>query len=166
MVVQGDDVTEETDADGNVTSGQYNGMTEEFRTRLQQVAQSAVAMEGDAVSINIVDHNFETAGVAAINQAMETRAATEQMAMNQKWYMSAGLIALIIVSFFILRSMFKKSVIWPQDEKPEEKVKEIPAATLEDMRRQEVAAEISQLSMEDPEAIAALLRSWMSEDED
>ncbi len=166
MVVQGDDITRETDADGNVTSEQYNGMTEDLRTRLQQVAQSAVAMEGDAVSINIVDHNFETAGVAAINQAIETRAATEQMAMSQKWYMSAGLFTLIVIAFFILRSMFKKSVIWPQDERPEEKVKEIPAATLEDMRRQEVAAEISQLSMEDPEAIAALLRSWMSEDED
>lgn len=166
MVVQGDDFTQETDADGNVTPGQYNGMTEEFRTRLQQLAQSAVSLENGTAEVNVVAHNFQTAGVAAIEQANETRAATERMAMNQKWYMSAGLIVLIIIAFFILRSMFKKSVIWPQDERPEEKVKEIPAATLEDMRRQEVAAEISQLSMEDPEAIAALLRSWMSQDED
>jgi flagellar M-ring protein FliF len=166
MVVQGDDVQRETDAEGNVVSEQYLGMTEEFRTRLQTVAQSAVAMEEGAVEVSVVDHNFQTAGVAALNQAIETRAATEQMAMSQKWYSAAGLLAVIVIAWLILRSMLKKAIIWPHDEKPEEKVKEIPAATLEDMRRQEVAAEIAQLSMEDPESIAALLRSWMSQDED
>lgn len=166
MVVQGDDVQRETDADGKVISEQYVGMTPEFKTRLEKVAQSAVSLENGAADVNIVDHNFQTAGVAAIGQAMETRAATEQMAMRQSWYSAAALLAAIIIALFIVRSMLKKAIIWPQDEKPEEKVKEIPAATLEDMRRQEVAAEISQLSMEDPEAIAALLRSWMSEDED
>lgn len=165
LVVQGDNVQRETDADGKVVET-YNGITEKLKSACQQLAQSAVLVENGQAEVNIIDHPFQTAGVAAVNAAIENRAATEQMAMRQDWYTALGLFAMIVIALFIVRSMLKKAIIWPQDEKPEEKVKEIPAATLEDMRRQEVAAEISQLSLEDPEAIAALLRSWMSMDED
>ena len=166
LVVQGDDVQRETDADGNIVSETYNGITEKLKSACEQLAQSAVLVENGEAKVSIIDHPFETAGVAAVNQAIETRAATEQMAMSQKWYSAIGLFVLILIAFIFVRSMLKKAIVWPQDEKPEARVKEIPAATLEDMRRQEVAAEISQLSLEDPEAIAALLRSWMSQDED
>jgi flagellar M-ring protein FliF len=166
LVVQGDDVQRETDADGKVVSETYNGITEKLKNACEQLAQSAVMVENGTAQVSIIDHPFQTAGVAAVNQAIETRAATEQMAMRQDWYTAIGLFLLIVIALFIVRSMLKKAIIWPHDEKPEEKVKDIPAATLEDMRRQEVAAEISQLSLEDPEAIAALLRSWMSQDED
>lgn len=166
LVVQGDDVQRETDADGNVVNETYVGITEKLRTACEQLAQSAVLLENGTPEISIIDHPFQTAGVAAVNAALEGQVMAEQMAMRQNWYLSLGLLLAIIVAFFILRSLMKKAVVFPQDEKPEEKVREIPAATLEDMRRQEVAAEISQLSMEDPEAVAALLRSWMSQEED
>jgi flagellar biosynthesis/type III secretory pathway M-ring protein FliF/YscJ len=116
--------------------------------------------------VSIIDHNFETAGVAALDEVIRSRAESEQMAMRQNWYLTAGLLIAFVVALFLIRSMLNKAIVWPQDEKPEERVKDIPEATLEDMRRQEVAAEIAQLSMQDPEAVAALLRSWMSQDED
>ncbi|MCF6284144.1 MAG: hypothetical protein L3K26_03005, partial [Candidatus Hydrogenedentes bacterium] len=75
-------------------------------------------------------------------------------------------LLLIIVGFLVVRRLLKNSTVIPAAEHEEEEVKEIPAATLEDMRRQEVAAEISQLSMDDPEAVAALLRSWMTAEEE
>ena len=165
LVVKGDDVTQETGADGEPVET-YNGISEKLRDACQQLAQSAVALEEGVADVSIIDHNFQTAGVAAVDEAIRSRAATEQMAMRQNWYSTIGLLVLIAVALFILRSMLNKAIIWPQDEKPEEKVKDIPEATLEDMRRQEVAAEIAQLSMEDPAAVAALLRSWMSQDED
>lgn len=165
LVVKGDDVTQETDADGQPVET-YNGISEKLRDACQQLAQSAVALEEGVADVSIIDHNFQTAGVAAVDEAIRSRAATEQMAMRQSWYMTALLLIGCVVAFFFIRSMLKKAIIWPQDEKPEEKVKDIPEATLEDMRRQEVAAEIAQLSMEDPAAVAALLRSWMSQDED
>jgi len=165
LVVKGDDLGEETDADGNAVVT-YNGITDKLRDACQQLAQSAVALEEGVAEVSVIDHDFQNAGTSIVDSSIRDRVATEQMAMRQSWYMTALLLAGCVLAFFIIRSMLKKAIIWPQDEKPEERVKEIPEATLEDMRRQEVAAEISQLSMQDPEAVAALLRSWMSQDED
>jgi flagellar M-ring protein FliF len=165
LVVKGDDVTQETGADGQPVET-YNGISEKLRDACQQLAQSAVALEEGVADVSIIDHNFETAGVAALDEVIRSRAESEQMAMRQNWYLTAGLLIAFVVALFLIRSMLNKAIVWPQDEKPEERVKDIPEATLEDMRRQEVAAEIAQLSMQDPEAVAALLRSWMSQDED
>ena len=57
----------------------------------------------------------------------------------------------------------KRALVLPAAE--EEEVVEIPEATKEDMRRMEVASEVDRLSQNEPENVAALLRSWMGEEE-
>ena len=73
---------------------------------------------------------------------------------------------MIILGFFLVRMFLRRAIAVPAVAEEEEGVAEIPEATREDMRRQEVANEIAQLAMDEPDTIAMLLRSWLSEEED
>ena len=76
------------------------------------------------------------------------------------------LFVLFVLAFFIIRSMLKKAIIWPLDEKPEEKANDFPEATLEKKFRQDIALEVSELSTDDLQAVVTLLRSRKRQDED
>lgn len=167
LVVKGDDYQTVTN-DAGEEEQQYVGLKENTRQACLAMAKSAVAAEdadADAV-VEIVDHSFETASMSALSAALEQQGQLALREGRQTWINSAILVGGLLLLVFLLNRAFKKSIIYPSEEKVEQEVKEIPEATLEDMRRQEVAAEISQLSLDDPEAVAALLRSWMTEDEE
>lgn len=167
LVVKGDDYETVTTDDGSEEQ-QYVGLTEKTRLACLAMAQSAVAAEdaGAESIVTIVDHSFEFAGMPGARELVEQQGRLALREGRQQWINVGILIAGLLLTLFLLRRALKNSIIYPSDEKVEERVKDIPEATLEDMRRQEVAAEISQLSLDDPEAVAALLRSWMSEDEE
>lgn len=165
LVVQGDDIQKTTDADGNETED-YIGLKANTRQLLEAIAQSAAASENANAEVQVFDYPFTMAGVTPVTAAIASREASEMRAQRQTWYVTIGLLVLIAFAFLTMKRLLNKSIIHPSDEKKEEEVREIPEATLEDMRRQEVAAEIAQLSLDDPDAVAALLRSWMSEEED
>lgn len=164
LVVQGESETV-TDEAGNQTS-QYTGLDERTRLACLSIAQSAVASENAEADVQITDHPYVSAGVTAVAAALQHREASEIRADRQRWINAALLLAAIFAGLFLVRWALNKSIIYPSDERMEQPVKEIPEATLEDMRRQEVAADIARLSMEDPEAVAALLRSWMMEEDE
>jgi len=66
-----------------------------------------------------------------------------------------------------VRRFLRRAIVRPEEEiEEEEEVKEIPEATREDLRRQEVAAAVRNLAMEEPEMVAALMRSWLAEEEE
>lgn len=165
LVVQGDDIETITDEQGNETQ-QYNGLTEKTRLACLSIAESAVASENAEADVQVIDHPFESAGMTAVSAALASRDQAVLREGRQQWINIAVTFAIAALLFLLLRSALKKSIIHPSEERKEEEVREIPEATLEDMRRQEVAAEIAQLSLDDPEAVAALLRSWMSQEEE
>jgi len=166
LVVQGDDMREVEGEDGEA-GPVYAGITDSLRNALTALAQSAVSLEGVETEVSIVDHPFSIAGLGVVGDAIATREAAER----REWtgnMVSMGLqLLLILIGLFAISRLLRNSIIIPgAEEEVEEEVREVPAATLEDMRRQEVAAEIAQLSMDDPQAVAALLRSWMVIEED
>ena len=69
---------------------------------------------------------------------------------------------LIIGGFILVRHFLRRAMVLPPEE--EEEIIEIPEATMEDLRRQEVAAEVERMSQESPDVVAALLRSWLTEE--
>ena len=166
LVVEGDDFQESEDENGE-SKKDYVGITEGRRQAVTYLAQkAALSVDGAETEVEVIDRPFNIAGMGAVTDAMAMRAAAESRAWTSDLMGKVGLLVAFVLAFFLLRHLMKNATIIPGDEEESEDVKEIPAATLEDMRRQEVAAEISQLSMDDPQAIAALLRSWMSEEED
>jgi flagellar M-ring protein FliF len=76
-------------------------------------------------------------------------------------------IAIVFVVLIILRKLLKGLV---QEEMPEEE-EVLEPLTLENelspeaMRTQEIAEEVGKISQQEPEAVAALLRTWLTEDE-
>lgn len=165
LVVQGDDTREVENETGEPTQ-EYVGITESLRGALTALAESAVSIDGVETEVSIVDHPFNIAGLGVVSEAIASREAAEYRAWTGNLVSMGIQLFLILVGLFAISRLLRNSIIIPGTEEDEEEVREIPAATLEDMRRQEVAAEISQLSMDDPEAVAALLRSWMTVDED
>ncbi len=165
LVVQGDETREVENENGELKK-EYVGLTEGLRTTLTALAQNAVSVEGAETEVSIVDHPFNIAGLGLVSDAIASREAAASRAFSSNMISMGVQLLMIIIGFLGIRKLLRNSTIIPGDEKPEEEAREIPAATLEDMRRQEVSSEISQLSMDDPEAVAALLRSWMSADED
>ncbi len=166
MVVHGDQ-TEDVEGEDGTPQKVYAGISDDLKAALTALAQSAVSIEGVETEVNILDHDYVTAGLLPGNGGHDPESEVMGgLSLLDRMPTLAIQFVLILIGFFFIRYFLKNSIIVPGDEHVEEEVKEIPAATLEDMRRQEVSAEISQLSMDDPEAVAALLRSWMMTDED
>lgn len=82
---------------------------------------------------------------------------------DRRWVQFTVQIALVLLGFIVIRIFVKRAMVLSTT--VEEEIIEIPEATKEDLRRKEIAAEVERLSMEEPETVAALLRSWTAEDE-
>jgi flagellar biosynthesis/type III secretory pathway M-ring protein FliF/YscJ len=76
-------------------------------------------------------------------------------------------IALVLLALYILRRVLKGFVEeeLPHDEELPELAMAEHELSPEEQRRQEVAEEVGKISQEEPEAVAALLRTWLMEDQ-
>ena len=70
---------------------------------------------------------------------------------------------MIILSFVLLRVFIRRAMVLPTAEV--EEVVELPQMSEVEKQAMEVASEVERLSQEEPETVAALLRTWMAEDE-
>lgn len=166
MVVHGDQ-TEDVEGEDGAPQKIYAGISDDLKAALTALAQSAVSIEGVETEVDILDHEFANlAGLGGLGGLAPENGVVGSLSLLDRMPTLAIQFVLILIGFFFIRYFLKNSIIVPGDEEVVEEVKEIPAATLEDMRRQEVSAEIAQLSMDDPEAVAALLRSWMMTEEE
>lgn len=74
------------------------------------------------------------------------------------WWTTRILIALVV--FMLVRKVFKGVI----QEDLSERQEALDLTTPKDVRQQEIAAEVTKISQEEPEAVAALLRTWLTED--
>ena len=75
-----------------------------------------------------------------------------------------GKIALVIVGLILIRSLLLRGIAAMNQE--EEVVLDIPTASPEEIRRHEIATEVERVAKDQPDQVASLLRTWMSESED
>ena len=126
---------------------------EEFSTAIA----NAVGHGIDTTDVIVIDQPFKVAAAAAM-----TVPATAAIMQNpQLW--QAVQILLIIMAFFALRVLIRRAMVLPTAEV--EEVIEMPSMSAEEQHRQDVAAEVERLSQEEPETVAALLRTWIAEDD-
>lgn len=154
-----------TDADGNATRN-YVGLTEADRSKYEAIAKAAVGEGRMPTEVTISDHPFDIAQLGAAQQAMEEAGAVAWETSMVTYGWTAVQIFLILLGFLIVRFLLRRAIAQPVLEEDIEEVEEVPAATREDMRRHEVSTEIARLAREEPDSIAALLRSWMLQEED
>ena len=165
LIVEGD-YEETTDEEGN-TARKYVGLAEEEKKKYTDLAMAAVGEGEVETEVTIHDHPFSIEGLAATAATLEQfqSAQTREWVLQLVW--KIGQVLAILLGFFVFRMVLRRAIVAPEIEIEEEaEVVELPEATREDLRRGEVAAEVVRLSKEDPEVVAALLRTWMSEEKE
>ena len=63
----------------------------------------------------------------------------------------------------LIRFFMRRAMVMPAAE--EEELVELPEVSASELRRQEIASEVERLSAEEPEMVAALLRTWIAEED-
>jgi flagellar biosynthesis/type III secretory pathway M-ring protein FliF/YscJ len=89
--------------------------------------------------------------------------APSAFSLDAPWFQWTWRVALVLLAFLVIRTLMRRLVVLPPAE--DEEVVEIPEASPAERRRQEIAAEVERLSQQEPETVAALLRTWMSQEE-
>ncbi len=150
-----------TDSEGNETQ-EYVGLTDERREVYEDYLRAAVGEGQVPTEITVHDHPFKIDRLAAARETAEELAAASFREKMVQYVMNALKVLVILVGFLIARHYLKRSIVFEEEE---EEVREMPEATREDLRRKQVAEEVERLSIEQPDTVAALLRSWMTEEE-
>ena len=168
-IVEGDYSTSK-DADGNVVTDadgaavrEYVGLQDDRVKVYEDYLRAAVGEGKTPTQITVNDHPFEIEGLAAARVAVSEIEAARTREMVVQYLGDAAKILLILFGFLLARR-FLRRVTMVEVEEGEVEAAELPHASPEDRRRQEVAEEIERLSVQQPEAVAALLRSWIAED--
>lgn len=164
LIVEGDRELG-TDEAGNTTET-YAGLTEDREEFYRNLVLGAVGNAQQPTEVTVNDHPFDIGPLAAASQAMEELAVEEESSRRMEWIAFAIQALLIILGFFLIRLLLTRAIVRPVEVEEEEEIIEIPEASREDVRRQEVSHEITRLAASDPDAVAALLRAWMNEEED
>lgn len=143
---------------------EYQPLSDEDIDKYTQFIANAVGTGEEETEIVVFDHPFRIERMAAAQTGPVSAAAVPfvQRAWENdvvKFFMQG---ILMLGAFFLVRVFMRRAMVLPTVE--EEEVIEIPEATKADLRRQEIAAEVERLSHEEPETVAALLRSWITED--
>ncbi len=166
------------DDEGNPT-GEYtyekysDEEVEHFKTTIAN--SIGYGMTKEEVEVAALDRPLDSlvfAGVGGMGAAPETNfvgkmnSVTSQILQNPiVWWGTR--ILLVIAALVILRRLARGFV---EEEMPEEEEEvAVPGyereATPEELRRQEIADEVNKISQQEPEAVAALLRTWLTEDQ-
>lgn len=152
-----------TDEEGNEIK-QYVGLDEKTRKTYESQLLAAVGSGETTTEVTVHDHPFEIDALAPTQAAFAALESARQREMVLQYGWKAAQVLLMLIAFLVLRRLFYKATFIEEEE--QEEVVEMPAETLEDMRRKEVARELQRMAENQPEAMAALIRSWMAEEEE
>lgn len=164
-IIEGD-YEKKTDAEGKETMT-YANLKPETKKKYEDFIQGAVGNAEQPPEISVSDLPFKVDQVATQVATAEAQAAQSRGMMVE--YGTKGFqILAVIVCLLVVRSLLRRGVVVPEEEEEEAVAR---AASLlepseEELERQKLMDEVARLTLEEPDTVAALLRSWMAEDED
>ena len=163
LVVEGE--YKETQAADGSAAREYTGLSESRKQLFIDLAKAAVGEGRSPTEVQLYDQPFDIEGLTAEGSAAAVASGLGQTVSN--WLWPAAEILLIIGAFMLVRRALARAVYVAKPvEEEEEAPVELPEATREDLRRQEVEQEIIRLSQEQPDVVAALIRNWLAEEEE
>lgn len=115
-------------------------------------------------NIQVRDHPFELEQLATAATAV-AGAATGSGVNLVEWGGYAARILLVLMLLFALRYFLMRAAVG-RDRLEEDERLELPKASPAELRKREMATEVERVSQEQPEAVASLLRTWLSESEE
>ena len=158
-----------TDASGKETV-EYTALSEEKKKIYEDYIKAAVGEGETPTDITVNDHPFEIAKLGEARAAFEDIERAKKTDLMLQYGMNAGKVLLIIMGFLLARRFLRRAIVTPVQESREEEEEAAafrkPPVNPELVRREEIAAEVARLSEQDPTGVAALLRSWLAEEEE
>jgi len=155
-----------TGADGKETT-EYTGLSPEKRTAYENFIMAAVGEGEEPTQVTISDQPFDIAKLTEAKVAFQEIERAKTLDMVLQYGMNVVKLLLVIFGFFLVRSFLRRAIVSPVEQAIEERFAGLskPAASPEDVRREEIAAEVVRLSEQEPQSVAALIRSWLAEEE-
>lgn len=152
------------DENGNDTGRkEYVPRTDEEKEMFKSIIAAAVGVDVASDDVTVYDHPFELEQLEVAQVVFEELEAARTREMLVEYGMNVGKILLIVLGFLLVRRLLRRAVVAPL--RAEERI-EGPPLSPEEMRRRQMTSDIEQTSEREPEAVAALLRGWMTERED
>jgi flagellar M-ring protein FliF len=147
----------EAPAEGATPAMDYQALTAEQIAQYSDFIKNTVGDGTLPTEVVVFDQPFNIDRITAVEQmTMPPAPWTESTWFNWMWRI--GLVALM---FLVVRFLMRRALVIPAEE---EEIIEIPEASPAERRQQEIAAEVERLSQQEPDTVAALLRTWMNEE--
>jgi flagellar M-ring protein FliF len=155
-----------TGADGKETT-EYAGLSPEKRKAYEDFIKAAVGEGQEPTQVTISDQPFNIAELTGAKVAFEEIERAKTRDMMIQYGMNVVKLVLILCGFLVVRSFLRRAVVGRVEEAAEERFAGLPrpAASPEDVRREEIASEVVRLSEQEPQSVAALIRTWLAEEE-
>ena len=155
---------DEVDANGEKTGERtYVAPPSEKIDTYTELVAAAVGVADD--NIEVRDHPFNLEQLAAATTAFDSVETAAWRSNLWETGTTVGKLVLVVILFFVLRYFLLRAAV-SQDKLKEEVHLEIQRASPEERRRKEIAQEVERVSQDQPEAVASLLRTWLSESEE
>ncbi len=153
--------------DNTKTVDQYVPLTTEQISTIESVAKAAVGDGEMPTTVKVQDWQRPAIPKETVAQIEEMKASKSREGMQQMGWTIAQIVG-IILGFFLIRMFLLRAIERPGEEEEEEDTTplELTEATREDVRRERVAEQVIQLAETEPDLMAQLLRTWLSEEED
>jgi flagellar M-ring protein FliF len=165
--------TDVLDGEGNPTGEkQYQEPTSDDITQYKSMIASAVGFGVTPETVEVFDRPWEPGRLTAASAVPLPTAGFQglmvQYGIDLGYLVPLGFkLLLVVAGFLLIRRMFIRSfaTMAPEDEEEAART-QLPTASPEELRRQEIASEVDRITVEQPEAVASLLRSWLAEGEE
>src|SRR5690606_29453515 len=113
-------------------------------------------------AVNVFDQPISMDSLAVAQQAFNDVERARTWGMIMEALRALAPILLLVVGLFVIRHFLLRITEVPPEPDEEVPITELSPA---EARRQEVASQVERMTRESPEAMAAVLRTWMSEEE-
>ncbi len=137
----------------------YQQLSDDDIDSYRGIIMNAVGPAKEPTEIAIFDHPFELDRLAAAQVSLAAPVPWFQIPMVQ-WGLQ---FAAMVIALLLIRFLMRRAMVMPGAD--EEELVELPEASVAELRRQEIASEVERLSAEEPEMVAALLRTWIAEED-
>jgi flagellar M-ring protein FliF len=164
VVVDGNYETELDDNGEPTGQQQYVPLTDTERDSLQQLVANAAGT--DVEDVMLMDQPLQLAQLGEAQRVLEQAAAGSWQHALREYGWPAIQLILVIAGLLVVRRFLLRALA-PPDVLEEEVIEEPPAEPgPEEQRRRRIAEEVEGMSQKEPEAVASLLRAWMSDHEE
>jgi flagellar M-ring protein FliF len=145
---------------------EYGPPTAEELLDFQQMVANTVGTDVQLGDVHVFAQPFQLDQLRQAREAFRALEWAKWQEVARNYGVQTVVAVLILGLFLYVRRELLRVIAPPEVEEEAEEEVEAVGPTADELRRQQMASEVEQLATEQPDAVAALIRAWMSEAEE